>query len=151
MLYYFVKHLWEIQWEIYFRLFKILTKTLQKKMYDSNMDILIWNLLSESIFDFKKWSNWKYAKRHIWVFSVWPLPKVKNWSRKQISNENVTNLKKNLERFSQYFKKSKNWFRIVFPKSEIDRVDKNIDIQIIRIMGSWGSHVLEWWSRGGRT
>ena len=26
------------------------------------MNILIWNLLLEPIFDFGKWSNWKYAK-----------------------------------------------------------------------------------------
>ena len=53
------------------------------------MDILIWNLLSKSIFDFGKWSNWKYAYTRIRVFSVWPLPKVENWFWKLIWNENV--------------------------------------------------------------
>ena len=32
------------------------------------MDILISNLLSKSIFDFGKWSNWKYAYTRIRVF-----------------------------------------------------------------------------------
>ena len=53
------------------------------------MDILFSNLLLESIFDFRKWSNWKYANTRICVFSVWPLPEVKNWFRKQIWNENI--------------------------------------------------------------
>ena len=53
------------------------------------MNIFISNLLSESILDFRKWSNWKYAKTRICVFSVWPLPKVENWFWKQIWNENV--------------------------------------------------------------
>ena len=68
------------------------------------MDILIWNLLSESIFDFGKWSHWKYANACICVFSVWTPLEVENWFWKHISNENVhiTILKKNLERFGQY-------------------------------------------------
>ena len=37
------------------------------------MDILISNLLSKSIFDSGKWSNWKYANTCNCVFSVWPL------------------------------------------------------------------------------
>ena len=53
------------------------------------MDILISNLLLESIFDFGKWSNWKDANTCICVLSVWPLPKVQNWFWKQIWNENV--------------------------------------------------------------
>ena len=53
------------------------------------MDILISNLLLKSIFNFGKWSNWKYANTRIWVFSVWPLPEVQNWFQKQIWNENV--------------------------------------------------------------
>ena len=73
------------------------------------MDILIANLLSELIFDFGKWSNWKYANTRICVVSVWPLPEVKNLFRNQIWNENVyiTILKKKLECFGQYFKKVK--------------------------------------------
>ena len=53
------------------------------------MHILISNLLLESIFDFGKWSNWKYANMRIWVFSVWPLSKVKKWYRKQNWNKKV--------------------------------------------------------------
>ena len=51
------------------------------------MGILFSNLLSESIFNFGKWSNWKYANMRICVFSVWPLPEVKNWFWKQIWKE----------------------------------------------------------------
>ena len=74
------------------------------------MDILITNLLSESIFDFGK-SNWKYANTRICVFSVWPLPDVENWFRKQIWNENIHISIVNffLKSFGQYFKKSKKW------------------------------------------
>ena len=50
------------------------------------MDILYSNLLSESILDFGKWSNWKYTNKRICVFSLGPLPKVQNWFRKQIWN-----------------------------------------------------------------
>ena len=53
------------------------------------MDILISNLLQKSIFDFRKWSNWKYTYSRIREFSVWPLPEVENWFLKQIWNENV--------------------------------------------------------------
>ena len=53
------------------------------------MDIIIQNLLSKSIFDLRKWSNWKYANTRICVFLVWPLPKVKKLIWKQIWNENV--------------------------------------------------------------
>ena len=104
------------------------------------MDILIWNMLSESIFDFGKWSNWKYANTRICVFSVLPLPEVENWFRKQISNENVhiTILNFFLEHFGQYLKKVQKWISHLFPKSEIDRVDRNIHFQI-STMGSWCS------------
>ena len=53
------------------------------------MGILFSNLLSESIFDFKKWANLKYANTRICVFSVWPLPKVENWFWKQIWKANT--------------------------------------------------------------
>ena len=53
------------------------------------MDILISNMLSESILDIEKWPNGKYANTRICVFSVQPLPEVENWFRKQIWNENV--------------------------------------------------------------
>ena len=41
------------------------------------MDILILNLLSESIFDFEKGSNWKYANTCICVFPFDQFPKSK--------------------------------------------------------------------------
>ena len=53
------------------------------------MDVLISNLLSKSILDFGKGSNWKYANKRIFVFFVLPLPEVQNWFQKQIWNENV--------------------------------------------------------------
>ena len=76
------------------------------------MDILISNLLSESILDFGKWPNWKYTNTHICVFSVWPLPEVKNWFWKQIWNEKVhiSILNFFLKSFGQYFNRSKNGF-----------------------------------------
>ena len=49
----------------FFDFFLILAKTLQKKIYNRNMDILISNLLSETILDFGKWSNGKYANARI--------------------------------------------------------------------------------------
>ena len=52
------------------------------------MAFLISNLLSESIFDFGKWSNGKSTNKCICRFSVWPLPEVENWFQKQILNEN---------------------------------------------------------------
>ena len=80
------------------------------------MDILILNLLLKFIFDFGKWSNWKYTYTQIRVFSVWPLPEVENWFLKQIWNENVhiSILFFFLEYFGPYLKKSKNGFPIVF-------------------------------------
>ena len=54
-----------------------------------HMGILFSNLLLKSIFDFGKWSNWKYGNTCICVFSVWLLPKVKNWFQKHIWKENA--------------------------------------------------------------
>ena len=53
------------------------------------MDILILNLLSESILHFRKSSNGKYTNTRTCVFSVGPLSEVQNWFLKQIYNENV--------------------------------------------------------------
>ena len=53
------------------------------------LGILFSNLHWESIFDFRKWSNGKYTNTRICVFSVWPLPEVENWFRKQIWKENA--------------------------------------------------------------
>ena len=47
------------------------------------MNILISQLILKSIFNFGKWSNWKYANMRICIFSV------ESWFRKQIWNENV--------------------------------------------------------------
>ena len=90
-----------------------------KKNLNRNMDILISNLLSESIFDFGKWSNWKYANTGICIFSVWPHPKVKNWFQKQIWNKNVHifNLNFFSGAFLSVFKKvKKNDFFLYFQK-----------------------------------
>ena len=37
-----------------------------QKNWNRNINILISNLLSESILDFGEWSNWKYANYGIW-------------------------------------------------------------------------------------
>ena len=86
------------------------------------MGTLFSNLLSESIFDFRKWSNLKYANMHICVFSVLPLLEVKNWFWKQIWKEytNISILNLFLKSFGQYLKKKvKNGFPIVFSKSDL--------------------------------
>ena len=44
-----------------FWVLKYWSKLFTKKISNRNMDILISNLLSESILDFGKWSNGKYA------------------------------------------------------------------------------------------
>ena len=57
--------------------FSNVSKTLQKKILNRNMDILISNLLSESIFNFGKWSKGKCRPKllkkkflkKIWTFS----------------------------------------------------------------------------------
>ena len=91
------------------------------------MDILISNLLSETILDFRKWSNGKHMYTHTCVFSVWPLPKVENWFRKQIWKDNTHNSiqKKNLKSFGHYLIKSKNRFPIVFSKCDLTGVGSN--------------------------
>ena len=93
---------------IFWLLFRYWQKIFKKNL-SRNMDILISNRLSESILDFAKWSNWKYANTHIGVFSIWPLPKVQNWLQKQIWNENVHNSILNFwfEEFWPIFKKVK--------------------------------------------
>ena len=88
------------------------------------MDIVISNLVLESILDFGKRSNWKYTYTRTRVFYVWPLPKVQNWYRKQIWNENVhiSILKIFLKLFGQYLKKIQNGVPIVFSKSDLTGV-----------------------------
>ena len=65
-----------------------------------------------------KKKRWKYANTLICIFSVWPLPKVENWFRKQIWNENVyiSILNFFLKSFGQYLKKSKMDFSLYFQK-----------------------------------
>ena len=86
------------------------------------MDILISNLLSESIFDVGKWSNWKYANTRICVFSVW-LPEVENWFRKQICNKNVhiSILNFFFEEFRSLFWKVQKWISHCIFKKWFDR------------------------------
>ena len=57
--------------------FFYINRNSSKKIYNRNMGILFSNLLSESIFDFGKWSNLKYANMCICVLSIWPFPEVK--------------------------------------------------------------------------
>ena len=38
--------------------------------YNRNIDFLISKLLSKSILDFGKWSNWKYANTYLRIFSL---------------------------------------------------------------------------------
>ena len=117
-------HFLKIQLDIHFWLFLIVT-TRFKKNQNRNMDILFLNLLSESILDFGKWSNWKYTYTRTRVFSVWPLPEVQNWFWKQIWNENIhiSFLIFFLKRFDQYLKKNKkNGFPIVLSKSNLTGV-----------------------------
>ena len=84
--------------------------------YNRNMDILISNLLSETIFDFGKWANWKYTNTRSCVFSVWPLTEVENLFRKQIWNKivHISILNFFLEKFRSLFKKVRDRFPIVF-------------------------------------
>ena len=104
------------------------------------MDVLISNLLSKSILDFGKWSNGKYANMRICVFSVWPLPGVKNLFRKPIWNENFNiSIQFFLKSFGQYLIKSKNGFCIVFKIviSKWPKVCKEIDHGCFRVFGSY--------------
>ena len=53
-----------------FKLFLLLIKTLWFFFYNRYMDLLISKLLSKSILDFGKWSNWKYANTYLRIFSL---------------------------------------------------------------------------------
>ena len=99
-----------------FNFFLFWSKRSNFVFYIRNMDLLISKLLSNSILDIGKWSNWNYAQLRICVFSVWPLPKVKNWFKKQFWNKKVHLfiVKKNIGAFSQTNKKLKIGFPIVF-------------------------------------
>ena len=57
-----------------FDFIKYWPKLYNNKKLNRNMNFLITNLLSESIFDFRKWSNGKYPNMLICIFSIWPLP-----------------------------------------------------------------------------
>ena len=94
-----------------FNFFLFWSKRSNFVFYIRNMDLLISKLLSNSILDIGKWSNWNYAQLRICVFSVWPLPKVKNWFQKQFWNEKVhiTALKKSLKAFWWKEKKVNKW------------------------------------------
>ena len=82
------------------------------------MDIPSSNLLSESIFDFGKWSNWKYT-HHIYVYFPFD-----HFLKSKIGSESRDEMRMSiflffLKRFGQYLKKSKNGFPIVFSKSDL--------------------------------
>ena len=67
--YFFVKnktsprsnHFLKIQWKIHFLTFLNIDRNSAKNFLNRSMDIIISNLLLESIFDFGKWSNGKYT------------------------------------------------------------------------------------------
>ena len=81
------------------------------------MDILISNLLSESILDFGKWSNLKYMYTCIRVFSVWPLPEVQNFCSKSLG---------------QYLKKSQ---KIDFPLYfKVLRIFKRLTMGVLEFL-----------------
>ena len=85
------------------------------------MDNLIWNLLLESIFDVKKWSNWKYAITGICVFSVRLLPKLKKLIPKADLEWECPYIIFVLfcsKSVGQYLKRQKNGFTLVFSKSD---------------------------------
>ena len=71
------------------------------------MDIIISNLLLESIFDFGKWSNWKYTNTLICVFQFDHFPKSKIDSESKFEMRMSLFLFKILvlKSFGQYFKK----------------------------------------------
>ena len=90
------------------------------------MDILISNLLSESISDFGNGQTEITPITPIGiigVFSVWPLPEVRNWLPNQILNENVhiSILNFFVEHFDHHKKNVQNGFSIVFSKSDLGR------------------------------
>ena len=116
----------KIQWEIPFFDFLNIGRNSSKKNWNRNMDIRISNLLSKSILDFGKWSNGKYANTCICVFSVWPLPEVQNWFRKQIWNENVNISILNFfpEEFRPIFKKSQKMDCPLYFKNVISKWPK---------------------------
>ena len=75
------------------------------------MDILILNLLSESILDFGKWSN---GKKHKYVYLCILRPKA------DLKRECPYFYSKfSLKVFGQYLKKSKNGFPIIFSKNDL--------------------------------
>ena len=82
-------HFLKIQLEIHFFTFLNIDRNASKKILNRNMDILFSNLLSESILDFGKWSNGKYANMRVFGpyfysnFFLWSVlmegKKVKKW------------------------------------------------------------------------
>ena len=102
----------------FFDFFKYWPNLFKKKKRMEIWAFSFLNLLSEAIFDFGKWSNWKYTFTHIRVFSVWPLPEAQNRFRKHIWNENVHIFILNFfKAFWSIFKKVKLWIsRYIFKK-----------------------------------
>ena len=76
------------------------------------MDILIWNLLSESIFDFGKWSNWKLCKyAYLHDFQI------DHFSKSKIDSESRFEMRMTI--FVFYKNMSPDFTRKVCPKSVI--------------------------------
>ena len=78
-------HFLKIQWEIHFWTFFVMIEMLQKKIKIINTDILILNLLSESISDFGETEIMPITTIGvIGIISVVPLPEAWYWFQKQI-------------------------------------------------------------------
>ena len=65
----FQNYNFKIQSEINVLTFLNIGQNSSKKNFNRKMDILISNLLSETILEFRKWSNGKYANTRICVLS----------------------------------------------------------------------------------
>ena len=50
--------------------FFVVGQNAPKKIYNRNVDLLISKLLSKSILNFGKWSNWKYVNTYFRIFSL---------------------------------------------------------------------------------
>ena len=87
------------------------------------MDILISNLLSESILDFGKWHNWNYANYTNWRnwrnFSCTTSRSPKLIPKADLKSEYPDFYSNFLERFNHPKFFLKNWFPILFSKSDL--------------------------------
>ena len=116
-------HFLKTQWEIHLLTFLDTDRNFKKIIIiiEKN-NLFISNLLLESIFNFEKWSNRKYAITLICVFSVWPLANVENLFWKHIWNEIVFISVLNFF-WRVLVNIKKNGFPIVFSKRDLTGVE----------------------------